>query len=247
MSHLTQLSADEIEERFHITGERPVRFLLAELAEKNEPFTVHFNHGKEMFQTILLAAQPEGRKLIFDCSGSQETNRHFLLSEHNVFIGRPGGIQVQFTSTAASELIYSGARAMSVPLPKFVLRLQRRESFRIETPRLRPLQFFGRLPDNNLLNLPAHDISCTGIGLTATTLPEQLSPGLSLGSSRFVIPDDKHDFFVETVVRHITEEVGRAGTSQWRIGLAFINLGHTEDTRIQRYIGKIERERHELS
>jgi c-di-GMP-binding flagellar brake protein YcgR len=247
LSHLAQLSADEIEDRFHITGQRPVQFLLAELAEKNEPFTVHFNHGKEHFQTLLLAAQPASRQLIFDCSGSTEINRHFLLSEHNVFIGRPGGIKVQFSSEGASEMLYGGARALSVPLPKFVLRLQRRESFRIETPRLRPLQFFGRLPDGNLLNLPAHDISCTGIGLAATTLPETLSPGMSLGSSRFVIPDDKHDFFVETIVRHMTEQEGRGGISQWRIGLEFIDLGNAEDSRIQRYIGKIERERHELS
>ena len=55
--------------------------------------------------------------------------------------------------------------AFAVPLPKFIVRLQRRDAFRIETPRIRPLEFFGRLPDGRLLKLPAHDISVAGIGL----------------------------------------------------------------------------------
>jgi hypothetical protein len=70
-----------------------------------------------------------------------------LASEKNVFVGRPGGIRVQFTTGAVSELIYAGSKAFAVALPKFVVRLQRRDFFRIATPRAKPLQFFGRLPE----------------------------------------------------------------------------------------------------
>ena len=247
MSHLTERSETDIEERFHISGRRPVQFLLAGLAEQREPFTVLFNHGKEHFYTMLLAAQPEGGKLIFDCSGSPEINRQLLYSDHNVFIGRPGGVQVKFSTGRAAEVLHAGAKAFLVALPDFVLRLQRRESFRIETPHARPLQFFGRLPDGKSFNLPTYDISCSGIGLTSSTPPpDGLSTGLHLNGCRFTLPEESRDFFVDAVVQHITQQEGRHGP-QWRIGLAFAKISHAEENRIQRYIAKVEHERRELS
>jgi c-di-GMP-binding flagellar brake protein YcgR len=117
-----------------------------------------------MFVSTLLAVQPEKGVFIFDCSGSAESNRRLLESDRNVFVGRPGGIGVQFSIGPVSEVIFGGSKAFSVALPKYVVRLQRREFFRIATPRVKPLQFFGRLPDGTLLNLPASDISVAGTG-----------------------------------------------------------------------------------
>jgi c-di-GMP-binding flagellar brake protein YcgR len=246
MTQLAQLSEEEFEERFQITGQRPVQFLLAGLAEHNEAFNVHFDHGREHFITMLLAAPPESGKLIFDCSGSSEINRRLLGSDHNVFSGRPGGIQVQFTSGRVSEIIYAGARAFSVGLPKMVLRLQRRESFRIETLRTRPLIFRCTLQDGQRLELPAHDISCAGIGLTASSLPDNLSLGMHLANTFFALPEEKKDFLVGGSLRHITEQETHTGR-QWRIGLEFDKLPYAEESRIQRYIAKVEHERHEMS
>jgi 2-hydroxy-3-oxopropionate reductase len=87
-----------------------------------------------------------------------DLNERFPESGRNVFVARPGGIHVQFSSGPARKISFEGAPAFAVDLPKFIMRMQRRECFRIETPRVRPLQFHARLPGNELLTLPAHDI-----------------------------------------------------------------------------------------
>jgi len=220
--------------------------VLAGLAEQREPFTVQFQHGQEHFNTMLLATPPENGKLIFDCSGSQEINRRLLAADHIVFHGRPGGIQVQFSTGRVTEIIYAGARAFSVGLPKFVLRLQRRESFRIATPVSRPLVFRSLLSGGQRLELATHDISCAGIGLTASMLPDALATGLNLNECAFALPEEKKDFLVSCTLRHITEQETRAG-QQWRIGLQFATLPVSEETRIQRYIARVEHERRETS
>jgi c-di-GMP-binding flagellar brake protein YcgR len=245
MSQIAQLSEAEIEERFHVAGARPVSFLLGGFARTGDQFTVSFG-GDQMMLTTLLDAKPGQNLLIFDCSGSAEINRSFLQSSRNVFAGRPGGIHVQFTTGPASETIYGGSLAFSVALPKHVVRLQRRDAFRIETPRGKPLQFFGRLVDGRLLNLPAHDISVAGLGLTATDLPVGLSPGDRLENCHFFLPEDEHELFFSASIRHVTSQVGRTGQQQWRIGLLFEGMPAVEENRIQRYIAKVERERHEL-
>jgi c-di-GMP-binding flagellar brake protein YcgR len=246
MSQIAQLSEAEIEERFHITGTLPIAFLLVGYARTKDQFTVSFGGGEEMMLTTLLDAQPAGDRLIFDCSGSAEINRHLLASGRNVFAGRPAGIHVQFTSGRATEVVFEGGKAFAVPLPKHVVRLQRRDTFRIETPRGKPLQFFGRLTGGKLLNFPAHDISVAGIGMTALTLPDGLAPGDRLENCHFALPEDEHELFFSATIRHITPQVGRAGVQQWRIGLHFENMPAVEENRIQRYIAKVERERHEL-
>jgi len=245
MSQLAQLSEAEIEERFHISGPTAVQFMLAGFVRERDAFSVQYGANHELFLTTLLAVEPE--RLILDCSGSPETNRHFLESGHNVFVGRPGGIQVHFATGAASETTFEGGTAFAVPLPKRLVRLQRRDNFRIETPRVRPLEFFARLPGNALLKLPVHDISVCGIGLTATQLPEGIASGSLLANCHFSLPEESSDLFFSATVRHVTELEARGGQRQWRIGLQFNDLPAGDAKRVQRYIIRVEHDRHELS
>ena len=247
MTQLLQLSETQVDDRFRLTAARPIAFMLAGFARDNVPFSVLFQAGKEMFLTTLLAVQADKGLLIFDCSGSQDTNRLFMASERQVFVGRPGGIHVQFSCGTVSEMIYGGSKAFSVALPKTLVRLQRREFFRIETPLTRPLLFFGRLPDGHLLSLAVHDISVNGLSLSAPSLPPGLSQGLVLANCHFALAGEPNELFFAVAVRHQTELELRAGSRQWRIGLTFQNLSGNDENRIQRYIARVERERHELS
>lgn len=247
MSQIAQLSETEIEARFHIVGQRPVAFTLDGFAREKTGFSVQFDHGGEMFLTTLLAVLPEKRMLIFDCSGSPEINRRFLQSERSIFVAQPGGIHVQFVGGQAREVLYGGSRAFAIALPDRMVRLQRREFFRIDTPRVKPLQFYGRLPGGGLLALAAHDISVAGIGLGAAVLSDDLVSGLVLSTCHFSLPEDKHDLLFSATVRHITEQDARGGFRQWRLGLQFNDLPRPAEARVQRYITHLERERHELS
>jgi c-di-GMP-binding flagellar brake protein YcgR len=246
MSQIAQLSEAEIEERFHITGPTAIQFTLAGYATHKEAFTVQFAEGKEHFLTTLLAVDEETHRVIIDCSGSADLNRQFAESKRNVFVARPGGIHVQFTSGTAKLISFDGGPAFALDLPKFIMRLQRREFFRIETPRSNPLQFHARLPSDTLLTLPAHDISVAGIGLISGS-DHGLSAGVALGNCRFAVPNDDHDVFLKAIVRHVTAQELRGGLTQWRIGLHFESMPLAEENRLQRYIAHVEHERHELS
>jgi c-di-GMP-binding flagellar brake protein YcgR len=220
--------------------------MLSGFSRENEQFSVVYNRGTEMFLSTLVAVDSKNGRLIFDYSGSIETNKGVLASEQLVFVGRPGGITVQFTCGQATEIMYEGSKAFSAPMPKLIIRMQRREFFRISTPRIRPLMFFGRLPDGTLLNLPAHDISVAGIGLDAATLPDGLEFGLVLSNCRLTLPDDSNDLFFSAALRHLRDHEVRSGVHQWRIGLQFNNMSGADESRVQRYIAKLERERNDL-
>lgn len=246
MSQIAQLSEAEIEERFHLNGRTAIQFTLAGFAEQKESFSVQFDENREHFLTTLLAVDAAHGWLIIDCSGSAELNKRFPDSRHNIFVARPGGVHVQFSSGPARPVTFEGAPAFAVDLPKFIMRLQRRESFRIETPRTRPLQFHARLPSGQQMTLPARDISVAGIGLTSGS-DHGLSQGMTLANCRFSLPEDDHDVFLQAIVRHVDAQEIRSGLTQYHLGLQFSGLPHAEENRLQRYIAHIEHERRELS
>ena len=96
------------------------------------------------------------------------------------------------------------------------------------------------------LELATHDISCAGIGLTSSRLPEALCNGLTLAQCAFALPEEKKDFLVACTIRHLTEMESHS-VLQWRIGLEFASLSTAEENRIQRYIARVEHERRETS
>jgi flagellar brake protein len=247
MNQIDVLSELTIDKRFLIAGRRPLAFMLAGLARSNVRFSLLFNTGREMFLTTLIAVDVENEQLYFDCSGSLDANRDVLASERNIFVGTPGGVKVQFTTGPVTEVMYEGGKAFTVSLPKVLIRLQRRDYFRIETPRIRPLQCFGRLPEGDLLKLAAHDVSVDGVGLTAPQLPEGLEPGLAVVNCHLALPDQSEEIFFAATVRHLSELETRPGVHQWRIGLQFNKLPPADGNHIQRYIARLERERHELA
>jgi len=247
MSQLAQLSEAEIEERFHIPSRTAIQFMLAGFAREHESFSVQFGSGQEVFLTTLLAVQPDSERLIVDCSGSPDANRHFLASDHNTFVGYPGGIQVHFVTGAVSEVMFEGAKAFAVQLPKVLVRLQRREHFRIETPRINPVFFVARLPDGSSLKWPAHDLSVAGIGLNAPEIPAGLVVGLQLERCSLLLPEVPQPVLVSATVCNILELETRGGHRQLRVGLQFASLPASDENRIQRYIARIEHERRDLA
>lgn len=248
MAQLAQLSEEEIEKRFHITGRMAVLFSLGEYVHHSEQFTVHFNGGRESFLTYLLSANPETDEIIVDVSGSPEINARFLQSERNVFVARPEGVSVQFAAGQPRRVDFDGDDAFALPLPKFIIRLQRRDYFRITTPRGKPIKLSLRLPDKGgTAAYPLHDLSVAGCGLNAGALPPGLEAGFRIADCRFVLPDS-HETLVSTpaVVRHATAVSSQPGPNRFRIGLQFGNLERTLEHRIQRYIVQVEHERREL-
>lgn len=248
MGQLAQLSEAEIEERFHISGRRAILFSLDGHVRQRAQFTVHFNEGRESFLTYLLAVAPLRGEVVIDRSGSGEVNARFHKSARNIFVARPDGISVQFACGAPRRVVFDGDDAFALPLPEFIVRLQRRDFFRIATPLVRPIMLNATLPGERPgFSLGLHDLSVAGCGLSAASVPAGLEAGMTLPCARFVLPDHHHTLVSgPAVVRHVTALTAASGAGQLRIGLQFGTLDRTLEHPIQRYIAQIEHERHEL-
>jgi c-di-GMP-binding flagellar brake protein YcgR len=236
---LSSLRNDEIEDRYFLLGKMEILNVLNELIHRRELVTVYFNGGRDFLVTTLLEARPEA--LIFDLGGDDAANRKLPTSLTSVFVSRLDGIRIQFSATQAARFTWGDSDAFCIPLPERIVRLQRRESYRILLPVAKPVRAKVVSHDNLPLGeWPGHDLSVGGLGFNVIGEPH-MEPGQTV---RLHLPFTKKLVINCTaIVRHVTHIADRFDGPHYRVGVSFFDLPASTGVSIQRYILKIELER----
>lgn len=230
--------------QFMLRTHNEIMSVLRGLCDHVAQITVFFNEGKDMILTTLAVVADD--HLIFDYGPSSEQNRKALVAEKHFCVASLDKVRIQFILRGFTKTELDGRPAFRVALPDEVLRLQRREFYRLVTPIARPLQCQVPIPltDGNLHLHTAHvfDISGGGLGLSAPAESIPFGKDMQFPNCRIELPEV--GFVTGTLkVRSVFEITLRSGTRVRRAGCEFINLPGPMMTLIQRYIIKVERER----
>lgn len=236
------LSDEEIEERFYMEGSRQVVAMLGQFIYRSIPVSVNFNNGMDTMLTTLLEARPQG--LVFDLGGDPNTNKRLLRSPSCTFVSAINGIRVQFSTQNVRQIWWADADAFEVDLPQRVLRLQRREAYRMAMPRIKTVSVrlkyraheVGQEEDS-----PIHDLGVTGMGLSFSK-PPHLETGLEIDCIDFKLPEFS-EIVCPGVVRHVTQLPEGLSKHSYRVGIAFKDLPRRLEMAIQRYIIVLEHSR----
>ncbi len=233
--------------RYMLYSRTEIIFVLRAMQKKGSMATIYFDHGKNFFLTALIDIDERNDTLIFDRGGDQEINRWAVEANHLLCTSNVDKIKIQFSLNGLKAVQYGGRPVFAAKLPKSVLRLQRREYFRLDTPQGNPIicQAKAAREDGSLmgLNLPLLDISGGGVGMLAPIEAESLlAVGNTLSNCRLEIPEEGV-VQIDMIVRNARTFTMRSGHPQLRIGCEFIDLPGSRLSMIQRYITRIERER----
>ena len=246
---LTDIELDNADEysRFLLQSRAEILDVLRNLIRKGALITVHFDQGKSFLLTALLAISPDNERIFLDIGSDVEMNRKALAAKRLVLTTVVDKVKVQFGLDALVMLQYEGRPAFSSHLPPSLLRLQRREFFRLSTPIVAPVNMLTtlRLPDGNKLSvdIPLFDISCGGVGLMVEPpLAEFLERGGRLNDCRIMLPEEGL-LTVDLLIRNKFDVSTRTGYHFVRIGCEYIDISAQKRGMVQRYIIRIERER----
>jgi len=152
-------------------------------------------------------------------------------------------VKVQFEAAMLGTVGFEGHRALRVRLPSRVLRLQRRESFRVATPVLRaPV---CRIPADGgrpAVEIRVADVSCGGVALALAPGDLWLEPGDILRGCLLELPG-MAPIAVSIEARHAERPEKVPGAGLRTCGCRFVDLPGPAETQIQRYVSAVERER----
>ena len=241
----TDLSPLDDEISFDLRGHTEIVFALNELIRRGELVTVSFNSGADLVLTTLLSVDREDDTLVFDWGGSESANGKLLQSGRNFFVAKPDGIKIQFITECVRETTYGGKKAFVTDLPEKIVRVQRRDGYRVVTPVARPLLCHVTVKKGESLTLPIHDISVGGIGLTLHEVTKSLEAGSALQEVCVQLPE-QGEVRCAARVCHVTTHDTLAARPVTHVGLRLENPPHVMQARIQRYIGDLERARRNM-
>lgn len=221
--------------------------VLRTLVERRALVGVYFHNGRSFLLTSVLRVDNENNEILLDAGRDEETNRQVLLADHLLLSSTVDKVKIQFVAGKLVETQYAGVSAFRTALPDTLLRLQRREYFRLTTPLTKPVKFVAtfRRKDGSALLIEASllDISGGGIGLMATpALAALLERGAVITDCKMALPDEGL-LVANLCVRNKLEVTTRAGAHYVRVGCQFIALPGTRMSMVQRYITRVERER----
>jgi len=240
-------SQDPELERFRIRARAEIARVFRDMAKAGELITAYFGNG-QFFLTTLLGVDAESERIFLDYGIDEQLNQRALQADEFKFVGRHYQVRVQFTTAALHKIQLKDGPALTTPFPASILRIQRREFYRLTTPlSARPICRVT-LKDGTVLEAAIVDISLGGIGIIETSSHDEglLAPGHILKNTQIELPDQARIQSDIEIRNRYTVPLSN-GQLQYHLGCKFLHLEPRMNADIQRYIHRVDLERRRLT
>ena len=234
------------EDSAYVLKSRPeIVHVLRDLIRTRALATVHMSGAQGTLVTPLLAIDDAAGEVVFDGSGNEALNRSVVRAESLLFVSAQDKVKIRFSTSAARVVTWRGCGAFAVPIPAELLRLQRREFYRVLAPVSRAVQCaipVGVDDKYKYVETRVYDIGLGGVAIIAQPGQIPADAGTTYANCRITLPD-AGNVVVTLEVRSSVEMKLLNGKSAVRIGCQFVRLSPASSSLIQRYTMRMERDR----
>lgn len=228
---------------YRVTSRREVIALLRSIGERNQLVRMLINHGNDTVVTSILKIDEGNNTVLLDCAPTAIMNQRILDSEKLSFETVLENIRILFKSSAAVRCTYQNLPAFIIPLPKNVIRLQRREFYRVPTPLSNPIRCTVPFKSEDQIisvETTLHNISGGGVSIVDEKKLIDPTLGRIYDNCRIDLPGGA--VTVALQMRNLIEVTLTNGKSIHRLGCAFIDPSNGTLGAVQKYITKLERD-----
>lgn len=230
---------------FFIHNRRQIIHNLSILIKNKCLLSVRFRAGKEFFLTAILEINETNDTIIFDYGPKEALNQQLLKAAKITFEADFAGIKSSFKGSGLKQILYNGEPAFIMPIPETIFWMQRREYFRIKSPRSKSSYCQLILKDQGSVNLMLYDISLTGFSVlnSSAEISNLLTPGTQFEQAKLVLKgagEDTISFKVCTKLVMNPDKI--AALKIQKIGCLFTRIAPLFESTVQRYINQLQRE-----
>jgi c-di-GMP-binding flagellar brake protein YcgR len=229
---------------YQVTSRREIVALLRALQQHNQLITMLVGGGADPVITTVLDVDEENELVYLDCAPTPAQNRRIAASDNVSFETVLDHIRILFFTSEIREDTHDNLPALVMPIPPSVIRLQRREFYRVQTPISNPvrctLQITHDLGVENV-TVPLKNVSTGGVAIVDEKKALDNTIGLVYKDCQIHLPGNT-TVITSLQVRNSQDVTLPNGKVVRRIGCLFIDLPKSMLTAIQRYITKLERE-----
>lgn len=232
-------SSDE-ESDYLISNHREIVSILQSIAQRKSRVALYYNEGNSMVLTMILAADENG--VWIDATSNPLDNRIIERSKRIIFVTTHNQAKVQFVATDVMLGTYEDAPAFSLGLPRKLLRLQRRDYYRLVTAESNALKcIICPVPSQAHIQheVTVMDISIGGVALVCEASGIELQPGMVYEHCQIELPEvGKLEASIE--VKNAFEITDRNGKMKRRAGCVFVKPDGKTTMLLQRYVAQMQ-------
>ncbi|HLU77026.1 MAG TPA: flagellar brake protein [Burkholderiales bacterium] len=231
----------ELYARYRIDSQAEIIALLRSLQEERSQVVLHFSDHAYVVSRVLEVWPQQGR-IALDFGPDETVNEALLAAGSAVAETNLHQVSIQFELGDFRRVMLHDGPALEAALPACMLRLQRRETFRVPTPVLEPITLFvpeqERCPLN--LHLRVVDISAGGAGTVCDATQFQPEAGMVFRDCQMLLPEVGL-LVADMEVRHVMP-LHEGNTDQLQCGMRFLALPPPMASFVQRFVMQLERE-----
>ena len=233
-------------ERFRVESRAEIVRVLRDMRRSADFVTAYFDAGQSFLLTTVLEVDDKGNRVLLDEGPDADDNARLAETGQALFVANHRGVRVQFRGEQVQRVRLKDGPAFTIPLPESLVRVQRREFYRLDIPIAHAVRCRFHQEDGTPVEVDVLDIGLGGIGVLESEAIGTLEPGTVIHGCRLDLPDHGT---VETdiEVRNRMEVERGSGRHILRAGCRFLHLDAATSARIQRYIHGVELERRRLS
>lgn len=231
--------------KFLIHSRTEIVYIVRTLMTRRCILTAHFEEGRGIMLTTVIGVDADNGLIYLDVSPDPAVNARASASPHCVFATRQDKVRIQFAANGMQQVPFEQGTAFRIALPQSLLKLQRRDYFRLETPRGKPLLVTLNHAELGRIEATLADISIGGAGIINLPADPRLEVGTLFRNCRIMLPEIG-PVMGDMELRNQFDQILRSGARIRRYGFQFVDLPANSQAMVQRYINKLERERRAL-
>ena len=229
---------------FEIESRREIVALLRNIGQKNQLIRMLIQGELDVCVTSILDVDDQRDSVVLDTSIDEEQNKRIAKAGRLSFETTLDKVRILFAAERIEAITHEGAAAFRIHVPPTLIRLQRREFYRMSTPVTNPVRVMIPLPEElgGNTSFPLADISCGGIALLDNKMVLGDAIGKLFPGCRIDLPEIGA-VTTSLQVRNSLDMTLLNNKSNRRLGCEFSDIQRNMLAQVQRYITRLERER----
>lgn len=231
---------------YEIASPREIVSLLRQVGEKNALVRMLVQGEHDVCVTSILDIDARAGTMLIDCSVNRDQNVRILAQQRLRIETTLDNIRIVFVVTGITSALYENRPALRCSIPATLVRLQRREYYRMAMPVTSPVRVAIPVPAEAaaraaIESFTLADISVGGLAVLDHKRVLGTTIGHKMIGCNLTLPDGLVSMTL--TVRNTVELALLNGKTSHRLGCEFIDLSRASLAHIQRYITKLERDR----
>ncbi len=236
-----ELLTSEDTDRYLVRHSAEIERVLRDVMQERAIVAAYGENGKDFLLTSIIDVEPRHNAIYLGYGPDERLNTQLLEAHNATFATTHDQVRVQFSCGRVERVIHNHEAAFQIAIPSELLRLQRREYYRLVTSVVNPVKCMINTGED-MLEAIVVDISIGGVGILAYQESGELTAGTTYHGCRISLPGSG-EFALSLAVCTTFEITLKNGRLTHRAGCQFIDLPPSVETEIQRYIIRVDRER----